>query len=375
MKIAVVGPLPPLRGGIAHYNASLVDILNKQDHNVLAISYLKLYPGFLFPGTSEIDSTSRPTEDSNPLLVAWQPWTWKKAMKLCRDNGVERLVVHHWHPFFAPCLRYLTKMKSSKGFVIIAHNVIPHEQKKAGRILNRWLFKKADKVIVGGKGEQDNLQQLVSGVPSTVIPHPVYDRFSNADPVLTKETAKQKLGYPIDQPLIMHIGLIRKYKGVDILLEAVPLIKNSDVSVEIAGEFYDDIEPYREQIKNLGIGNKVKLHNKYLVSEEMTLRLIAADVIVLPFRHATQSGVAMAALACGTPVIASKVGGLPDVILPGENGDLVPPENSGALAASIDKFFNIDKKIRVEMREKIKDHAHAHFSWERLADEITGEIN
>jgi len=375
MRIAVIGPLPPLRGGIAHYNASLVDTLRNKDHDLLTISYSKLYPRFLFPGSTEIDSTSQPTEDSHPVLVAWKPWTWKKTKILCKKANIDRLVVHHWHPFFAPCLRYLSSLKPLQGFIIIAHNVIPHEQKRAGKILNKWLFKKADKVIVGGRCEKENLNKLVPGISSTVIPHPVYDRFSRSDPGLTRETAREKLGFPVNKPLLMHVGLIRKYKGVDILLDALPLMKHHEALLEIAGEFYEEIGPYQSQVERLGIQNRVKLHDKYLVSEEMTFRLIAADVVVLPFRHATQSGVAMAALACGTPVIASAVGGLPDVIEPGVNGDLVPPENPQALAESIDKFLDLEESKREEMRGNIKNYAEEKFSWNRLADEVTGEIN
>ncbi|MDP8205921.1 MAG: glycosyltransferase family 4 protein [Candidatus Electryonea clarkiae] len=373
MRLGVVGPLPPMRGGISHYNASLVTTLRNSGHQVTAIGFRQLYPRFLFPGTSEIDSSSLPFDDHIEILKAWSPLTWQSALAKLRQSGIERLVFHHWHPFFVPCFRWMARLKPNAGIRVIAHNVIPHEHRQAGIFLNRILFNSADEVIVGGSTEAAELKKLSPKVSSRVVPHPVYDRFSSEYNDLSISEAKKLLGYPPDKPLIMHVGLVRKYKGADLLIEAFSKIKNENALLEIAGEFYDDYDNYVELVKRFGIGNRVKLLNKYLVKEELSLRLRAADVMVLPFRHATQSGIVMAALACGVPVITTSVGALPDVIEPGVTGELVPPENVPALTDAIDSFLAKDEAELQKMRKKIAVIANERFSWQRLVDVLTEE--
>ncbi len=370
MRIGVVGPLPPLRGGISHYNDSLAGALLRTGHDVTAISYSRLYPRFLYPGSSEREESGHASVDVQEILVAWNPVTWKRARKKLAEAEIDRLVIHHWHPFFSPCHGYLCKKRPGNGVVLIAHNVLPHEHRTAGRILNPRLFKLCDRVLVGSSEQLKLLEEIVPGVQGVVAPHPASDRFYKITHGISRENARKTLGYGPDEPLFVHVGLIRGYKGVDVLIEAFARMKRVDAKLEIAGEFYEPEREYRELVRKLKLDDRVRIVNRYLEETDMAMRLIAADAVVLPYRHVTQSGIAMAVLACGTPVIATEVGALADVIEPGVSGDLVPPEDPGALAASMDGFLEGDRHVRESGRENIARRIQKKFSWETLVERV-----
>lgn len=215
---------------------------------------------------------------------------------------------------------------------------------------------------------------LAPNVPYEVIIHPVHDRFSASIPDLTRSEAKEKIGYDANKPLLMHLGLVREYKGVDILIEAMSEVKNQDVFLEVAGEFYDDQEKYDQLVETLSLNDKVKINNKYLSDIDMAYRLRAADAVVLPYRNATQSGVAMISLACGTPVIASKVGMLAEVLNSPVYGELVELEKPTALAEAIDRFLEEPPDIRESKRPDIIKNMQVQFgTWASYTDRIVRE--
>ncbi len=371
MKFGVVGPLPPLRGGISHYNESLIQSLHNADHKIIPLSYTKLYPSFLFPGSTQYNDTeSFDLPKTRYWLTPWLPQTWVKAIYIIKNSHLDRLIVHHWHPFFVPCLAFILKNLSGIKTIIIAHNVLPHEHQAAGKILNKILFNVADVVFVGNSQEQAVLQRLAGKVQSVISPHPIYDRFSRQFKEITREQAKQRLGYSGETFLFLHLGLVRQYKGVDVLLQAFSEMRAACARLEIAGEFYDDVEKYRNLVRNLDLENRVRLIDQYQTDADISLRLRAADAVVLPYRQATQSGIAMAALACGIPVIATRVGALVDIIESGKMGELVPPEDAISLADAMNKFMQIPISQRQEMERYIFRIAQEKYSWENLVHQL-----
>jgi len=373
MKVAALGPTPPFRGGISHYNASLIGELRRKGHDVLPLGFAQLYPKLLFPGSSEIDPSSIPLDGAQSILVPWDPRTWKTARQLLKDFAPDRVVAHHWHPFFVPAMRVVLGAVEKKQVDVIAHNVLPHEHGIVGRLLNPFLFRHADRIYVGAKAEEGRLRDLVPGADAIFTPHPVYDRFSDEITLERQAEAKRELGYDPDTILLMHLGLVRRYKGVDILLDAFSRLEQDNLRLEIAGEFYDDPSSYLRQVRTLQLEDRVRLVNQYLSDQEMAVRLRAADAVVLPYRHATQSGVAMAALAAGVPVIASRVGSLADVVDEGELGCLCEPESVSDLVGAILRFLRIGiDRWRLGRRE-IARQTRERYTWSALADRIVRE--
>ena len=373
MRIVCLGPVPPLRGGISHYNASLIQKLRANGHDVLGISFKRLYPPFIFPGTSEIDSSSKPLEETEQILLPWHPGTWAEARERIKAFSPDRIVIHHWHPFFVLAMRAVLQGIPRASVDVIAHNVLPHEHGFVGRLLNPLLFKRASRVYVGARSEADVLKRLAPGVEAVFMPHPGYDRFSESPSYQRQAEAKQELGYSPDDILFFHLGLVRHYKGVDILLDAFSHLKQPGIRLEVAGEFYEDAGGYASQIARLGLQDRVKLVNQYLTDEQLSLRLQAADGVILPYRHATQSGIAMAALAAGVPVIVTKVGSLADVVVEGESGCLAQPGNPHDLARAIVRFLQIGVDRWRMSRSKISKTVRERYTWNALAIKVARE--
>ncbi|MCB2198059.1 glycosyltransferase [bacterium] len=373
MKIVCLGPVPPQRGGISHYNASLIQKLRSNGHEVLPISFERMYPPFLFPGTSEVDPASKPLDGAERILLPWHPGTWATARARIRAFDPERVVVHHWHPFFVLGLRSVIQGLPASAVDVIAHNVLPHEHGFVGRLLNPLLFKRATRVYVGARSEEKKLQILAPGVEAVFMPHPVYDRFSESPSYQKQAEAKKALGYRPDETLFFHLGLVRHYKGVDILLDALAHVKQPGIHLEVAGEFYEDAGGYASQLARLGLQDRVRLVNQYLSDDELALRLQAADGVILPYRHATQSGIAMAALAAGVPVIASRVGSLADVVAEGESGCLAQPGDPHDLTRAIVRFLQIGVDRWRMSRSQIAQSVRERYTWDALATKVARE--
>jgi glycosyltransferase involved in cell wall biosynthesis len=370
MRIALVGPLPPLRGGISHYNNSLFEELISQGHDVLPLAFEKLYPNFLFPGTSESDPQAKSIQRAKYDLVSWNPLTWIKAKHRLLHFKPDVMIIHHWHPFFVPVLSFLCSKCTKSKKVAIVHNVLPHENETIGRILNPILYKRVHRLFVGATAEKKKLLDLVPGSNVEVTPHPIYDRFTKDNKTTDQKAAKLSLGYSQAQTIFMHLGLVRQYKGLDLLLRAFAKIKRDNIILEISGEFYDDSQYYFDLIEELNLQDSVVINNRYLSDEDMSIRLAAADLMILPYRRATQSGIAMAAFAAGVPVIASDVGALPDIIVDGKNGYITKAGNVISLSEALERFIEDDVEIWRSRRSEIASETERKYSWKLLVSRV-----
>lgn len=372
MKLCVVGPAYPFRGGIAHHTTLLCHHLAFRDE-VNAAVFRRLYPGFLFPGKSQLDPSADVCKVSTyPLIDSLDPRTWVDAGKFVRDLHPDLAVIQWWQPFFGPCLASIAARASECAKVVfICHNVIPHEKMPLGRILTRWALRHGDGFMVHSRQDASDLTALLPSVPSDAIRetvHPQYEVFRKTG--LTKAEARQRLN--VTGPIILFFGLVRKYKGLMDLIDALPLVETPNVMLIAAGDFYDRKADYVARVEQLDLVRRVRLVDRYIPNEQVEPYFAAADVVVLPYRTATQSGIAQMAFRFERPVIATSVGGLPESIDDGRTGLLVRPNDPKALASAIDRYF--EQGLEMPFSDAIRED-EGRFSWDRVVQdmEILGE--
>jgi len=338
VKIGLLGPAHPLRGGIAQYLALLAGELART-HEVHYLSLLRQYPSFLFPGQSQVDPSASPLVVPNErVLDPMNPLTWATAARRARELRLDALAYKWWIPFFGPAYAPVLAGARRGGAVtiMIADNLVPHERRPFDDTLTRLVTDRADAYLVMSEAVEKDVARLLPGAPVRRVPHPVYTQYGAAG--RSREEARARAGLKGD--VILFFGFVRRYKGLDVLVEAMPRVRaGRDVTLVVAGEFYEPVEPLRARIAELGLESAVRVLDRYVPDEEVGDLVAAADAVVLPYRSATQSGVVLVAYAAGCPVISTAVGGLPEVVEEGVTGHLVAPEDPAALAGAILGFY------------------------------------
>jgi glycosyltransferase involved in cell wall biosynthesis len=335
MRISIIGPAYPLRGGIAHHVYSLHQQLTSRNHNVQVVSFRKLYPRLFFPGETERDRSGLKLDArATPILAPLNPATWWTAFKLVRSFSPDVIVFEWWQPFFAPLVGTLARCFRRAGLrcIIECHNVFPHERTPLDRPLIKFALRAADHLITHSNSDRNEVSALFPAKPVSVSPLPTLDDFIGGSPRVP------------DGRTLLFFGKVRKYKGLKILLQAMPdVLKRIDCQLLVVGEFYDSIEEYERLIRELGIGDSVRIDNRYVSNEEVPALFNLADVLVLPYLSATQSAVARLALSNGLPIIASRTGGLAESVSEGVSGLLFPPGDYSALADAIVDYFTTNR--------------------------------
>ena len=331
MRITVIGPAYPLRGGIAHHVYCLKQELTRRGHSVQVISFRKLYPNLFFPGKTELDVSSATLDaGAEPVLNPLNPITWARAFKRVKSFSPDAVIFQWWQPFFGPMIGTLARLFHKKGLrcIVECHNVFPHESTPLDRLLLKFALRPADAFITHSREEEADLLQLVPGKRITVASLPTPSEFFGGT------------NHARDGRTILFFGKVRKYKGLDVLLAAMPkVLSEVNCQLLIVGEFYDSIERYRQLIRKLELEPHVQIDNRYVPNEEVVGIFDRADVLVLPYLSATQSAVAQIALRNGLPVIASRTGGLSEVVIENVNGLLFPAGDSNALADRVISYF------------------------------------
>lgn len=362
-----MGPFPPFRGGIQHFNTLLYESLGLKT-DVTAINLRRQYPGFLFPGTSQYNSDATPDPAfSLRLLNPISPWSWRQTANYLLELRADLVIYKYWMPFFAPALGSVAKRLRKSGdmqTVCIIDNLTPHEQRPGDEWLNRYLLRHTDHFIcMSGIVEQD-LLRLKPAASYRKAPHPAYVNFG---PPQDQEAARHALGLS-DGPIMLYFGFIRGYKGIMTLLDAMPMVAEQvGGTTIIAGEFYEDKAPYLEKIKDLNLGGHLLLADHFIPDEQVHLYFSAADVLVLPYRSATQSGIVSIAQHYDLPSIVTDVGGLPEMVRDGQTGLVVPPDDPAALAQAIIIYFK--ESDRSAMRRQIAAEKGAS-DWSAFAQVI-----
>lgn len=366
MKITFLSTLYPYRGGIAQFNANLYRELEKQEHTMQAVTFTRQYPNFLFPGETQL-VTEKDTVDPIPTkrwLDSINPFTYWSTARKIRQFEPELLITKYWMTFFGPSLGTVAKrMRKSTTRISILDNVIPHEHRFFDKPFNRFFLKHNDGFVVMSDSVLKDLLSLKPDAKYLRIDHPLYDHFGKQ---LDRAEACAKLGIDPSKKIILFFGFIRDYKGLDILLDATASLSD-DYCVVVAGEVYGSFEKYEQQIIKLGIQNKLKLFNHYIGDQEVPLYFSAADVCVLPYKSATQSGITSIAMHFNLPIIATDTGGLKELVQHEKTGLIVDQPDAVLLSESIKRYFDEGMKQAFAQNLEVEKAKH---SWANFAAKL-----
>jgi D-inositol-3-phosphate glycosyltransferase len=371
MRVALLGPLAPWRGGLAQYLALLGEAL--QPHaEVRGITFTRQYPGVLFPGRSQLDPQSpAPPFPVESMLDSIGPWTWRRVARRLESFAPGVVILKWWMPFFAPSFASAVGPLRRRGtrVVLVCDNLVPHERRPLDGALTRWMLRNSDGYLVMSDSVERDLDAMKPGAPRRRVLHPLYAQFDRGR--WTRDTARASLG--LEGDVVLFFGFIRRYKGLDTLLAAWPRVRERrPVTLVVAGEPYEDQDEIRRLARQAGAPTAVRLLDRYIGDDEVEALFKAADVAVLPYRSATQSGVTHVAYALGLPVITTDVGGLAETVVHGRTGLVVPPEDPASLAAAVVEFF--ERGLAPEMRRGVEELARAH-SWQALAAETLALVD
>jgi glycosyltransferase involved in cell wall biosynthesis len=366
-KATILSAAFPLRGGIAHFASLLYkELVKSLDVNV--ITFKRQYPSFLFPGKTQLETGG--DIEAIPTTVeldSINPFNWIRIGRQIKKDAPDFLILKHWMPFFAPIygtISRIVKKNNKTKILIVCHNIIPHEKNPGDKILTKYFFNTADYFITLSKSVQYDLLSMYPNAKEKLLFHPIYSNFGNC---IKKEDARIKLNLK-DEKILLFFGFIRDYKGLDTLLNAIGILKDKlGFTLVIAGEFYSNEEKYLSLIKKLGIENNVKIYSDFIPTDEVKYYFSACDVVVLPYKSATQSGIVQVANNFNKPMISTNVGGLPEAIADGKTGYLVEKENPEQLAKAILKY--IDENKEEEFSNNIKSNVNK-YSWKTFSNEL-----
>jgi glycosyltransferase involved in cell wall biosynthesis len=374
MKVIIIGPAYPLRGGLASFDQRLCRAFEVEGHSCSIYSFSLQYPGFLFPGTTQYSSDPPPAGiEIHSAINSVNPFNWLITGNRLRKEAPDLVVVRYWLPFMGPALGTILRRirKNGKTKVIaITDNVLPHEKRPGDRSFTRYFLRSCDAFVTMSDVVMNNLRKFERTKPAKRVIHPLYDNFGD---IISKAEARRYLNESLkmnigeQEKIILFFGFIRKYKGLDILLRAMaePGIKESGIRLLVAGEFYEDRDPYKKLIDELGISQQLILKTDFIPDAEVKFYICAADAVIQPYRHATQSGVTPLAYHFEKPMIVSNVGSFADLVLHEQTG-MVSKAEPVALAYAIVRFYELGEPYFIpDLRSEKKK-----YSWKILVDTI-----
>lgn len=365
MRIAFLSTFYPFRGGIAQFNANLYQTIAKE-HEAIPFTFKRQYPDFLFPG-----KTQYVTKDDNatiinsiPVLDTANPFTYQAAANKIAATQPDMLVMKYWMSYFAPSLGWVARQMKNKGCKVITvlDNVIPHEQKFFDKPLTTWFLKQNSGLISMSESVQNDLLSLTPNAPHILKAHPLYDHFGQKRDAFE---ARQALGLDTQKKTLLFFGLIRDYKGLDLLIEAMNHLDES-YQLVIAGESYGSFTKYTEQIQRARHPENIRVFNRYISDNEVPLFFSAADVCILPYKSATQSGITSIAYHFELPLIVTDTGGLKESVEKPDTGLVCPAVSVEAIAATIGKFYASDRTRFITNIQKEKQS----LSWDSFAETL-----
>ncbi len=362
-RIVLLGPSRPYRGGIAHFTEQMRRHLAARGDEVLTVTFTRQYPAFLFPGRSQYEDGAD-AGDALRLVDTLNPLSWRRTARRIRALAPDAVVIAYWMPFFAPAFAAIARALRRDGVrtVALLHNVIPHERHPGDAWLSRRFLKACDAYLVLSAAVERDVRALGIDGPMERVEHPVYNLFGAAP---APAEARRQLGLPADAEVLLFFGFIRAYKGLDVLLESLPAIvtRRPNALLVVAGESYEDVTPLQHQAAGAGVAGHVRLDVRYIPTDDVARYFAAADLVVQPYRSATQSGVAQIAFHFEKPLVVTDVGGLAEAVPHERAGFVVPPADAKALADAVVRYFEEDWRDRLTagVREEKKK-----YSWDRL---------
>ena len=359
LKIVSIGPYSPFRGGIADFNHHLVTQL-KNSHDVTILNFKKLYPKIFFPGKSQYKNNVSNNNSSLRILNPLNIFSWRKAIKKINELNTDIIIFSYWHPFFSIMYSYIAKRINTKKVYFLIHNAKSHQNFPFQNFFLKKMLKEGTHLVVMNQNEMKRIKRYNLEAKIINSFHPIYEIDYNID---DRERFKNNLGLK-SEPTILFFGLIRPYKGLDILINAVNRlkIKIPNLKVFIVGEPYTDLSNYLNKIKEYGLESSFIIHPNFVSKEDLSKYFLSSDLIVLPYKQATQSGILSLSMNFNLPAIVSSKGGLKDYIVEKETGYIVDP-NEDEVALSIHSFFN--NNMYDIMTKNISNHKK-NFSWEEF---------
>jgi len=367
MKIALLTPFYPYRGGIAQFSLSLFREL-RRENEVQVFSFSRLYPDFLFPGKSQfVEDETVVDAPSKRILDSINPLTYEKTARRIAEFKPDVLVIAYWMSFFAPAYAHIAwRLRKKTKIIALIHNAIPHEPKFFDRPLTGMFFSCCSKFVVMSDAVRNDVVSIYSQANCIALFHPLYDHFGET---IDKTEARHKLDVDTDKKTLLFFGLIREYKGLDLLIEAMSLLDDSHQLI-IAGESYGDFGKYQKLIDNSSACKRIFTLNRYISDDEVPTLFSAADLLITPYRSATQSGVIPVACHFELPVLVTDVGGLRETVEKSGIGLVCKPIPE-SIAEGIKSFFSADLELFKNNFRQEKER----LSWANYADKFVKFIS
>jgi len=369
LKVVIIGPAHPLRGGIADFNEALCRGFLDAGIEAGIFSFSYQYPSFLFPGTSQYTKDKAPGDlNIHSTIHSLNPFSWRNTAKKIISEKPDFVLVRYWLPFMAPALGSICRKIRKKGIKVIAitDNVIPHEKRPGDKQLTKYFLNSCDGYVAMSKSVMEEVKSFIPDASAIFLPHPIYNIFGEA---VSKADARKKISLDVGQKVILFFGFIRAYKGLDLLLEAMSdeRLKQLDLKLIVAGEFYDNQKLYSDLVDKLNLKDKVIFHSSYIPKEEVKYYFCASDMVVQPYRSATQSGITQIAYHFERPMLVTRVGGLPEIVHDGLVG-YVTGIDPGSISEAIHNFYTFNKEE--EFTRNVKSEKE-RFTWKAFIEGIT----
>lgn len=369
MKIMLLGTAWPYRGGLASYNERLIHEFIAEGYDAEIITFTTQYPAFLFPGKTQYSTSQKPADiHITRLLNSVNPFNWYRVGRFVRKKSPDILLIKYWMPFMAPSFgtvaRIVKRNKNTKVIAIL-DNIIPHEKRFYDKPFTNYFTKIIDGYVVMSNEVMSDLVSVDKLKPSILTPHPIFDNFGNG---VDKTLACENLGLDPSVHYLLFFGFIREYKGLDLLLKAFSAhdLKKYNLKLIIAGEYYTSKDKYLNLIAQYDLADRVYNFDRFIPDEEVKYFFCASDLLILPYRHATQSGVAQIAMHFDRPVIVTDVGSLSETVINGETGYVIKP-NPQEIAKAIIKFY--EGEATATFSKQIQRYKKK-YSWGALVNSI-----
>lgn len=369
-KVVIVGPAHPFRGGLAAYNERLALAFNEAGYAVQILTFTLQYPSILFPGKTQYATWEAPKNlPISQILSSINPFSWRKTAKKIAEIRADLVVFKFWLPFMGPAFgsvaRLTKKLLPNTPVICILDNVIPHEKRIGDTVLTRYFINSIDAFIGMSNSVLSDLNQFDKKKARRFSPHPIFDNFGNP---LSKQEACSLLGLDPDLNYLLFFGIIRDYKGLDWLIEAYKAssIDKNKTKLLVAGEFYTDAKPYKDLIAKYDLTDSIIMHEKFIPDEQVARYFCAADMVVQPYKHATQSGVTQIGYHFEKPMLVTNVGGLGEII-PDKIGGYVVEPNVASITSALEDFYDNNRanSFTIGIIE-----AKQRFTWDKMINQI-----
>lgn len=369
MTKIIIGPAYPLRGGIADFNQALASSYNSKNNHVIVFTFSLQYPKLLFPGKTQY-ANDKPSDylDIKIEINSINPINWIRTARKIASYNPEYIIIPYWTPFMSPCLSTIArqvKKRTKAKTIAIMHNVIPHESFPLGKLLTKYFIKSCDGFIALSKSVLSELDQFTKSQNKKFSPHPIYNIYGDK---VSKKDALNYLQLDSNKKYILFFGIIRHYKGLDLLLESLSYdqIISKDIHLIVAGEFYDDKKYYIDLIEKYNLKDRVILTNKFIANNEVKYFFSACDLVAQTYKNASQSGVTQIAYHFERPMLVTNVGGLSEIV-PNNKVGYVTEKDPKEIAAAIADFYNNNREEEFSKNTSLEKK---RFSWDKLIQNI-----